>query len=88
MDSSCIDSSGHRFHGVESAIPPRLEADSSVLGSNRGAGKTVFQTETANRVRVSTTAHFNDSIVADRISTAANFLGSLGNDFWFAELVA
>jgi hypothetical protein len=33
------------------------------------------------------TAHFHDSIVADRISTAANFLGSLGNDFWFAELI-
>jgi hypothetical protein len=31
-----------------------LQADSSVLGSNRGGRQDVFQTEAANRVRVST----------------------------------
>jgi len=39
-------------------------------------GQDVFQTEAANRVRVST-AHFHGSIMADRIGAAAYILDSL-----------
>src|SRR5208283_3688017 len=82
-----LDPSGYRCCGVESAMLPRQPAqgDSSILGRNHVAGKDVFQTEAANRVRVST-AYFHDSIVAS-YQHGGVCPGSLSNGFWFAELV-